>query len=205
MEVSSSKRQRLQPDETSESVNDSHNSNEKMYHKVICQKDYLQCICHFLSIPEIISIFYRLSQFHNNFLIDKDQLQMYYLLLSYDFGNIRAIYNIKYNHRNNKDENVCQFFAKFYSDWEWISALTLITKTKSWPAHGTQTIQIRTGTENDYFNDNDTDSDSGSDPDLDNELLLVYTIYFDPLILLQKHRCIDYWLDRVKMFVMYLV
>ena len=91
MEVSSSKRQRLQPDETSESVNDSHNSNEKMYHKVICQKDYLQCICHFLSIPEIISIFYRLSQFHNNFLIDKDQLQMYYLLLSYDFGNIRAI------------------------------------------------------------------------------------------------------------------
>ena len=201
MNVSTSKRQRLQQDETSESVNDSNNCNGKLYHKVICQKDYLQCICHFLSIPEIISIFYRLSQFHNNFLIDKDQLQMYYLLLSYDFGNIRAIYNIKYNHRNNKDENVCQFFAKFYWDSQRILALTPTTKTKIWPPDETKVLRIFTLMPHDNDNDNDDDSDSDSD----NEFLIVYMIYFDPLMLLQKHRCIDYWLDRVKMFVMYLV
>lgn len=98
--------------------------NKTVYEKVIYQQDYLQCICIFLSMQDVVSIFYRLSHFHNNFLKDKRQLNMYYSLLSYDFGNICQIYNIKYDHQDNKDDNICHFFSKFYWDKKYLRHLS---------------------------------------------------------------------------------
>ena len=100
-----------------------------MSHKVINQRDYLQTICLFLSMQDVVSVFYRLSHFHNNFLKDNRQLNMYYSLLSYDFGNICQMYDINYEKRNNHNENIFHFFTKIYWDWKYLQQLSQANRT----------------------------------------------------------------------------
>ena len=118
MDIASSKRQRLMTCEL-----DSNNVHNKkhintIYHRVLCQQDYLQSICFFLTTIDVISLFSPLSKYHNDFLKDQRQLSLYQQLLYYDFGHICQLYQIKY--KPSSKQNVYQFVTKFYSDWKYM-------------------------------------------------------------------------------------
>ena len=71
----------------------------KLFEKVICQKDYLSCICVYLTVQETFASVPAVSKFHHKFLQDSDQKHLLYQLLSYEtWGK-----NITFSYSNLRD------------------------------------------------------------------------------------------------------
>ena len=122
--ISSSKRIRLDSD-TNNSRSDYQSSQQvrlqkKLTDKIFYQKDYLSCICQYLTIKEIFGIISLLSSYHcNDYLNNKLQLNMIKMCLFHDFGDILNAFKIKLDNAN-ENENICIKIGRFYNDWNYL-------------------------------------------------------------------------------------
>ena len=61
-----------------------HTRKQKLFGKVICQKDYLSCICVYLTVQKTFASIPAVSRFHYKFLQHCNQKHLIYQLLSYE-------------------------------------------------------------------------------------------------------------------------
>ena len=74
-----------------------------IYEQVLCQMDLLGLICVFLNIFDIFGYIIRISSFQYHFVNHNKQIKLIQECLSYEFGNIIKLFNIKLDKTNIED------------------------------------------------------------------------------------------------------
>ena len=176
-----------------------------VYHQVLCQQDYLQNVCLFLTMPDVIAAFGRLSQFHQTFLINNQRSHMYQQLLSYDFGDICQSYNIK--HEQSDDSNICLFYSQFYCNWDYLRTIARSNDFDTY--NGNKQLLGVYCHPYQFFSDSEGEYDSCGNEYMtqdgyDNDTLL-RIIHFDFLMSLGTAGCIKHWLPKVKLHITFIL
>ena len=147
-----------------------------MFHKVLFHKDYIHLICLFLDIKDIFSRICLLSSMHYKLLTsNKDSLRLIKKCLSYDFGNILSLFNIKFDNIKN--------IHKFYDNWNYLieCATKSLDKIESTICNKFITDDKINGTSRYYPHKHDGD-------DYDIRILFLF----------QRFGCIYHWFEKVR-------
>ena len=136
LKSSSPKKQRVEKHKQAAVTNDKTRTNQtkNVFVKVLCQKDYLRLICHFMKITDIFKTVVLISKYHHNFVNANAQEKLIQTCVDYDgyksaFKSLGIFQFTKDDAAEDNTDSVSQKLSIVYAMSSWDDLVSTVEKS----------------------------------------------------------------------------